>query len=230
MPKFKGKTKLKLHKPSLETVMQWIVTLLLGLIVLLPVFAGVTQYEQNRAKTDIEDVLAFMQTSCRKYDNYRLADTTEALQSVLNKVKTLTAYRYEEEDALLNENRLQRYAKFQYLTGIFVLDEDFSVLAHYDKAGNDEALLLNRITGDKNAADILNYPQKTYADQICLNGNTYNYAISARQDKPGLVICYTDVTRFQNDKNELSLSTMLDVEMHELRAAGEHACAVLSYC
>ena len=55
MPKFKGKTKLKLHKPSLETVMRWIVTLLLGLIVLLPVFAGVTQYEQNRAKTDIEE-------------------------------------------------------------------------------------------------------------------------------------------------------------------------------
>ena len=69
MPKFKGKTKLKLHKPSMETIMQWIVTLLLGLIVLLPVFAGVTQYEQNRAKTDIEDVLAFTQTSCRKYDN-----------------------------------------------------------------------------------------------------------------------------------------------------------------
>ena len=54
MPKFKGKTKLKLHKPSLETVMQWIVTLLLGLIVLLPVFAGVTQHEQNRAKTALE--------------------------------------------------------------------------------------------------------------------------------------------------------------------------------
>ena len=118
-----------------------------------------------------------------------------------NKVKTLTAYRYEEEDALLNENRLQRYAKFQYLTGIFVLDEDFSVLAHYDKAGNDLALLLNQITEDKKCGpDILNYPQKTYTDQICLNGNTYNYAISARQDKPGLVICYTDVTRFQNDK------------------------------
>ena len=61
--------------------------------------------------------------------------------------------------------------------------------------------------------NILNYPQKTYADQICLNDNTYNYAISARQDKPGLVICYTDITRFQNDKNELSLSNMLDAEM-----------------
>lgn len=60
MPKFKGKTKLKLHKPSLETVMQWIVTLLLGFVVLLPVFAGVTQYEQNKAKADVEDVLAFM--------------------------------------------------------------------------------------------------------------------------------------------------------------------------
>ena len=48
-----------------------------------------------------------MQTSCRKYDNYRLANTTEALQDILTKVKTLTAYRYEEEDALLNENRLQ---------------------------------------------------------------------------------------------------------------------------
>lgn len=212
MPKFKGKTKPKLHKPSMETVMRWIVTLLLGFVVLLPVFAGVTQYEQNKAKADVEDVLAFMQTSCRKYDNYRLANTTEALQDVLTKVKTLTAYRYE-EDALLNENRLQRYAKFQYLTGIFVLDENFSVLAHYDKAGKDESLLLSQITGDKNTADILNYPQKTYADQICINDNTYNYAISARQDKPGLVICYTDITRFQNDKNELSLSNMLDAEM-----------------
>ncbi len=213
MPKFKGKTKPKLHKPSMETVMRWIVTLLLGFVVLLPGFAGVTQDEQNKAKADGEDVLAFMQTSCRKYDNYRLANTTEALQEVLTKVKTLTAYRYEEEDALLNENRLQRYAKFQYLTGIFVLDENFSVLAHYDKAGKDESLLLSQIIGDKNAADILNYPQKTYADQICINDNTYNYAISARQDKPGLVICYTDITRFQNDKNELSLSTMLDAEI-----------------
>ena len=87
------------------------------------------------------------------------------------------------------------------------------MLAHYDKAGKDESLLLSQIIGDKNAADILNYPQKTYADQICINDNTYNYAISARQDKPGLVICYTDITRFQNDKNELSLSTMLDAEM-----------------
>ena len=213
MPKFKGKTKPKLHKPSMETVMRWMVTLLLGFVVLLPVFAGVTQYEQNKAKADVEDVLAFMQTNCRKYDNYRLANTTEALQDILTKVKTLTAYRYEEEDALLNENRLQHYAKFQYLTGIFVLDENFSVLAHYDKAGKDESLLLSQIIGDKNAADILNYPQKTYADQICLNDNTYNYAISARQDKPGLVICYTDITRFQNDKNELSLSNMLDAEM-----------------
>lgn len=213
MPKFKGKTKPKLHKPSMETVMRWMVTLLLGFVVLLPVFAGVTQYEQNKAKADVEDVLAFMQTNCRKYDNYRLANTTEALQDILTKVKTLTAYRYEEEDALLNENRLQHYAKFQYLTGIFVLDENFSVLAHYDKAGKDESLLLSQIIGDKNAADILHYPQKTYADQICINDNTYNYAISARQDKPGLVICYTDVTRFQNDKNELSLSNMLDAEM-----------------
>lgn len=45
MPKFKGKTKPKLHKPSMETVMRWMVTLLLGFVVLLPVFAGVTQYE-----------------------------------------------------------------------------------------------------------------------------------------------------------------------------------------
>ncbi len=119
MPKFKGKTKPKLHKPSMETVIRWIVTLLLGFVVLLPVFAGVTQYEQNKAKADVEDVLAFMQTNCRKYDNYRLANTTEALQDVLTKVKTLTAYRYEEEDALLNENRLQQ------LCEISVFDRHF---------------------------------------------------------------------------------------------------------
>jgi hypothetical protein len=29
------------------------------------------------------------------------------------------------------------------------LDENFSVLAHYDKAGKDESLLLSQIIGDK---------------------------------------------------------------------------------
>ena len=216
MPKLnrkRDKKRHKIQKPGTETIAQWIVMILIGFVVLLPAYAGVTQAEQNSAKEEIRNVLSFMQTSCRKYDNYRLADTTEALQSVLNKAKTLSAYRYEEEDALLNPNRLQRYARFQYLTGIFILDGDFSVLAHYDENDRDESLLLSQMIGDKNASDILKYPQKTYADQIFLNGNTYNYAIAARQDKTGLVICYTDVTRFQSDKNELSLATMLDAEM-----------------
>ena len=142
-------------------------------------------------------------TSCRKYDNYRLANTTEALQDILTKVKTLTAYRYEEEDALLNENRLQSYAKFQYLTGIFVLDENFSVLAHYDKAGQDESLLLSQIIGDKKCDGYFELSAETYADQICLNDNTYNYAISARQDKPASLFAIRMSRAFKNDKNEL---------------------------
>ena len=117
MPKFKGKTKPKLHKPSMETVMQWMVTLLLGFVVLLPVFAGVTQYEQNRAKADVENVLAFMQTSCRKYDNYRLANT-RALQRFDQSQNTDSVPLRRGRCAFKRKNRLQRYTKFLCLTGI----------------------------------------------------------------------------------------------------------------
>ena len=38
-----------------------------------------------------------------------------------------------------------------------------------------------------------------------MDGKTYAYAVVARKDQPGLVLCYEDVTGY----NELSLDTLL---------------------
>ena len=38
-----------------------------------------------------------------------------------------------------------------------------------------------------------------------MDGKTYAYAVVARKDQPGLVLCYEDVTGYKGVDNELSL-------------------------
>ena len=42
-----------------------------------------------------------------------------------------------------------------------------------------------------------------------MDGKTYAYAVVARKDQPGLVLCYEDVTGSKEVDNELSLDTLL---------------------
>ena len=42
-----------------------------------------------------------------------------------------------------------------------------------------------------------------------MDGKTYAYAVVARKDQPGLVLCYEDVTGYKEVDNELSLDTLL---------------------
>lgn len=42
-----------------------------------------------------------------------------------------------------------------------------------------------------------------------MDGKTYAYAVVARKDQPGLVLCYEDATGYKEVDNELSLDTLL---------------------
>lgn len=42
-----------------------------------------------------------------------------------------------------------------------------------------------------------------------MDGKTYAYAVVARKDQPGLVLCYEEVTGYKEVDNELSLDTLL---------------------
>ena len=49
-----------------------------------------------------------------------------------------------------------------------------------------------------------------FADSVEVDGKSYEYAIASRVDESGIIICYYDTTKFQDDKYEISLSNLLD--------------------
>lgn len=158
-------------------------------------------------RQDAADTLALVKSTCQKYDDYHLSSTTRDLQA------PLVFGLYVPSADTTREDVLARYLSDQYLTGIAVLREDLSVAAAADADGADRSALLSLILADGQAQDILAHPQKVYADQVSADGRSYDYAIAARQDSPGMIVCYADITPFLGDKYSLSLSGMLDIDL-----------------
>lgn len=162
-------------------------------------------------RQDAADTLALVKSTCQKYDDYHLSSTTRDLQALINKALVFGLYVPSADTT--REDVLARYLSDQYLTGIAVLREDLSVAAAADADGAGRSALLSLILADGQAQDILAHPQKVYADQVSADGRSYDYAIAARQDSPGVIVCYADITPFLGDKYSLSLSGMLDIDL-----------------
>lgn len=147
--------------------------------------------------------LQFVRSLCRKYDDYRLGNLTRDLQTVINKSRTLSSYVKETQASL------EEYTDMQDLTGICILDADAKVVLRSGQRPLEEKALLKAIRKESNLKSIIQDSRKTYADQIELEGRYYNYALVARTKKPGVILCYDDITRTIADKNELSLGSLL---------------------
>ena len=171
----------------------------------------------NRKTVEIEaqatKALEQIKTICQKYDNYEMGITTKDLQVLINKVNVLQEY-----EAGLKENMktgMEEFAREQYLSGIILLDGELNVEYNIQTTEQDNRALLNSILEDRQIRQIRDFPKKVFADRVELEGHIYEYAIAVRQDKNGIVICYSDTTEFQDDKYEISLNNMLDLDFRD---------------
>ena len=185
----------------------WLLLIALGSLVYLGAFLLVTYREKKNITAEAEQMLGYLQTTCSKYDDYELGNTTKDLQSALNKANSLR--RYTDTEGLTDEDTLLRYAQYQYLTGIVVLDENCRVVGSVDLSGGSFRSLLRVILLEKNVRDIMQEPRKSYMEQVQVDDRYYNYAIVARTDRKGVIICYTDITESLSDRYTLSLSSLL---------------------
>ena len=188
--------------------LKWILVLIvLGVVVFSGAFFAVTALEKKAITGEAEQMLDYLQSICSKYDDYELGNTTKDLQALLNKANSLSLYT-DEEDITDPENLL-RYAGYQYLTGIIILDEDCRVVSNVDRNDQSIGSLLRTILLEKNVRDIIKMPKKIYAEQIAVGDRYYNCAIVARRDCRGVIICYTDITEIRGDKYNFSLESLL---------------------
>ena len=171
------------------------------------------QKGKNQIRQNVAYTLEMVKATCQKYDDYQLGATIKDLYAIINKTNVLSLY--SDTEVLMDEKALEKYAQVQYLTGILVFD---GILRQESSVENDTSVstaLWKAIREDGQVRQILDYPQKVVADKLEVDGRTYDYAIVTRRDAPGVIVCYSDTTRYQDDKYELSLNNMLEMDMTE---------------
>lgn len=172
------------------------------------VYAAATNIEKNNVREKIFESIEVMKDICLKYEDYTLSISTKEMQSSINKINILREYT--DEIDVNNKNDLAEYAAFQYITGIFVLDEKLNTINSVDMDGIDRTDLIQSIIKTGNVRSVAEYPKKVFAGHMDFEECSYNYAVAARTDAPGVIICYIDITQqMEDDKYEFSLSTML---------------------
>ena len=183
------------------------IMIITGYLILYAVFQITSNSEKHNISQEADEVLEFLQSSCQKYDDYQLGNQVENLQNLQLKAENLC--RYLNGIVLSSNDQLAQFEEDQSLTGIWILDADLNTEYYADQDQVERSNLLEQILSEDNAANILQYPQKSYAERIVLDDISYDYVIIAREDRDGVIICYEDVTTDDEDMSEFSLNSLL---------------------
>lgn len=178
------------------------------------------QEKKQEAEKNTADMIQLMKTNCQKYDNYEIGLLTYELQNLINKINVLKNYMQEPVHKYWEKmgGSLSEFMKNQYLSGIILLDQELEIVENLDVEAAQNQELLTRLRSSGQLEQILGYPQKIYADCMQADQRNYQYAVAARTDAPGIVICYLDTSKYDNDKYEISLNNLLDFGLYEKEA------------
>lgn len=184
-----------------------VIIIITGYLILYAVFQITSNSEKRNISQEADEVLEFLQSSCQKYDDYQLGNQVENLQNLQLKAENLC--RYLNDIVLSSNDQLVQFEEDQSLTGIWILDADLNTEYYADRDQVERSNLLEQILSEDNAANVQQYPQKSYAERIVLDDSSYDYVIIAREDRDGVIICYEDVTADDEDMSEFSLNSLL---------------------
>lgn len=184
-----------------------VIIIITGYLILYAVFQITSNSEKRNISQEADEVLEFLQSSCQKYDDYQLGNQVDNLQNLQLKAENLC--RYLNDIVLSSNDQLVQFEEDQSLTGIWILDADLNTEYYADRDQVERSNLLEQILSEDNAANVQQYPQKSYAERIVLDDSSYDYVIIAREDRDGVIICYEDVTADDEDMSEFSLNSLL---------------------
>ena len=197
----------KQHWFRFRTIFLTFILIVVGNIILFSVYQIATNMERKGMESNAQETMDYLQSLCRKCDDYQLGNTTRDLQSTMGKVRVIRDYSPQKQ--LIDKDYLLTYVRNQNLTGVFVMDSSKEVLAHADRTGSSAQALLDVILKENTVQSILSYPKKIYVDQTEADGHQYNYAVMAMRNADGVLIGYEDITALSEDINELSLNSLL---------------------
>ncbi len=173
-------------------------------------FLGVSVRSQDLRETEslAEETVSYLETECRKFDNYTAGLSANTLQKLLDTADTLKTFA--DPDSMASSDFLHEFIRTAHVSGIIVTDSSLSVLAQTDMDNDDPVSLWKDILSKSTVTDILKYPSKTYIDQVTLDGHLYDYAAAATDDGSRLILCYYSQEKPSTDPYEFTISSILE--------------------
>ena len=186
--------------------MMWI-PLAAGALALVLLFAVITQRDLYKMHAAADETIGFVRSCCEKYNNYRLGVQTAELQSVLDKVRAFSQYLT--AHGATDTDTMQTYLREQELDGVLVLDSTLMPTVSASQSGANAYSAWRDVLEDENVSSILHNPSKSFLQTEEIDGTVYDYAVTARPNGAGLILCCSRSKLVHPDEAEFSMNTLL---------------------
>lgn len=184
------------------------VTLLLaGLIFLAIVCAMSVESSRRDAKNRVDGVIEYIGEQCRRYEDLAAEERTKSLVRIIDQTQEFRrdlSY----EDFAVDQSTLERYIKNQRLTGMIVTDETAGTHYAYGEDGKTYEDWQDILAKYPGLSDV---PMKSCTDRLFSDDGKYcyDYAIMARNDVKGIILCYQRQDTDSVIGTQLSIRTLL---------------------
>ena len=184
------------------------VTLLLaGMIFLAIVCAMSVESSRRDAKNRVDGVIEYIGEQCRRYDDLAAEERTKSLVRIIDQAQEFRrdlSY----EDFAVDQSTLERYIKNQRLTGMIVTDETAGTHYAYGEDGKTYEDWQDILAKYPGLSDV---PMKSCTDRLFSDDGKYcyDYAIMARNDVKGIILCYQRQDTDSVIGTQLSIRTLL---------------------
>ena len=182
------------------------ILILVGLIITVFVSVVTTETDKNDTKNRMNTILSYVKKQCVRYEEIASGETTKALYDLIDTAIEIR------EDQKIGENCTTEYLRDvvlkKRLTGLLVTDlTDLSKTLYYS---NDGIKAEDWYSITQKFSNISANPNKSYSERYTGNdGYYYDYAMVARSDKKGAVLCYRRHRMDVVEGAQLSLETLL---------------------
>ena len=162
--------------------------------------------ESSRTMTFADETVAFLESSCEKYERYDQNRTAEKLQALEDVVMTFTHF-LPSDRVQVDDDLLEDYIAEEHLDGMIVLDENGGEVCSADRAGRDVEKLWKNILSRPTVAIVVNDRSPSYEDVVKVRGTSY-LVCAVSYDK-GLVFAYKALDSAEAGMNAYGMDQML---------------------
>lgn len=156
----------------------------LALLLVIVLVSGRVQLDTTGELTD--NTLDTLKQQCLSYNKLLASDRTQSLFRLSELLEDLS-YKLEEQPQLAADRYLEQQVDRLRVTGVAILDGSLELEASgYTRQFRDSRWQYSELGG--RVADILDYPNKIFAERVQVEGRYYDVCAVARRDAPGIVM------------------------------------------